>query len=60
MSDDTDMIRGSGSVFRDPSHPDADREQPRALLAARILFHRCRTARQCQRVKQNSSNGKNR
>jgi predicted XRE-type DNA-binding protein len=37
MSDDTAMIRGSGNVFRDPSHPDADREQPRALLAARII-----------------------
>jgi predicted XRE-type DNA-binding protein len=36
MSDDTDMIRGSGNVFRDLSHPDADREQLRALLAARI------------------------
>ncbi|WP_158926495.1 helix-turn-helix domain-containing protein [Acidisphaera sp. S103] len=37
MSDDTDMIRGSGNVFRDLGHPDADREQLRALLAARII-----------------------
>jgi predicted XRE-type DNA-binding protein len=37
MSDDTDMIQGSGNVFRDLSHPDADREQLRALLAARII-----------------------
>ncbi len=37
MSNDTDMIRGSGNVFRDLGHPDADREQLRALLAARII-----------------------
>lgn len=37
MSKDTDMIRGSGNVFRDLGHPDADREQLRALLAARII-----------------------
>jgi predicted XRE-type DNA-binding protein len=37
MSDDTDMIRGSGNLFRDLGHPDADREQLRALLAARII-----------------------
>jgi predicted XRE-type DNA-binding protein len=37
MSDDADMIRGSGNVFRDLGHPDADREQLRALLAARII-----------------------
>jgi phage-related protein/predicted XRE-type DNA-binding protein len=37
MNDDTDMIRGSGNVFRDLGHPDADREQLRALLAARII-----------------------
>ena len=37
MSDDTDIIRGSGNVFRDLGHPDADREQLRSLLAARII-----------------------
>jgi predicted XRE-type DNA-binding protein len=37
MSDDTDMIRGSGNVFRDLDYPDADLEQLRALLAARII-----------------------
>lgn len=37
MTDDTDLIRGSGNVFRDLGHPDADREQLRALLAARII-----------------------
>jgi predicted XRE-type DNA-binding protein len=37
MSDDTDILRGSGNVFRDLGHPDADREQLRALLAAKII-----------------------
>jgi predicted XRE-type DNA-binding protein len=32
-----DIIRGSGNVFRDLGHPDADREQLRALLAAKII-----------------------
>jgi predicted XRE-type DNA-binding protein len=35
--DDNDIIRGSGNVFRDLGHADADREQLRALLAARII-----------------------
>jgi predicted XRE-type DNA-binding protein len=37
MNDDMDIIRGSGNVFRDLGHPDADREQLRALLAAKII-----------------------
>lgn len=37
MTDNTDLIRGSGNLFRDLGHPDADREQLRALLAARII-----------------------
>lgn len=37
MSDDMNIIRGSGNVFRDLGHPEADREQLRALLAARII-----------------------
>ena len=37
MSDDMDIIRGSGNLFRDLGHPDADREQLRALLAAKII-----------------------
>ena len=37
MSADMEIIRGSGNVFRDLGHPDADREQLRALLAARII-----------------------
>jgi len=32
-----DIIQGSGNVFRDLGHPDADREQLRALLAAQII-----------------------
>jgi predicted XRE-type DNA-binding protein len=36
-TDNDDIIRGSGNVFRDLGHPDADREQLRALLAARII-----------------------
>jgi len=31
------IIHGSGNVFRDLDHPDADREQLRALLAAKII-----------------------
>ena len=37
MNDDLDIVRGSGNVFRDLGHPDADREQLRALLAAKII-----------------------
>jgi predicted XRE-type DNA-binding protein len=49
--DDFGIIRGSGNVFRDLGHPDADREQLRALLAARIigvLDERKMTVRQAQ------------
>lgn len=35
MSDDKEIIRGSGNVFRDLRHPDADGERLRALPAAR-------------------------
>lgn len=37
MSDDNEIIRGSGNVFRDLGLPDAGREQLRALLAAKII-----------------------
>jgi predicted XRE-type DNA-binding protein len=37
MSDELEIIRGTGNVFRDLGHPDADREQLRALLAAKII-----------------------
>lgn len=35
--DDLEIVRGSGNVFRDFGHPDADREQLRAILAAKII-----------------------
>ena len=37
MSDDFDLVRGSGNVFRDLNLPNADLEQLRAILAAQIL-----------------------
>lgn len=37
MSDDFELARGSGNVFRDLDLPNPDLEQPRALLAARII-----------------------
>jgi len=37
MSDDMDIILGSGNLFRDLGHPGADRGQLRALLAAQII-----------------------
>ncbi len=38
MTDETiEIVRGSGNVFRDFGHPDGDREQLRAILAARII-----------------------
>lgn len=36
-NEDLEIIRGSGNIFRDLGHPDSDREQLRALLAARII-----------------------
>ena len=36
-ADDFEVVRGSGNVFRDFGHPDADREQLRTILAARII-----------------------
>ncbi len=35
--DDGELVRGSGNVFRDMGHPNADAEQLRALLAAEII-----------------------
>jgi predicted XRE-type DNA-binding protein len=35
--DDLELIDGSGNIFRDFGDPNADREQLRALLAARII-----------------------
>ena len=35
--DDMELVRGSGNVFRDFGLPNADLEQARALLAAKII-----------------------
>ena len=37
MSEDIELVRGSGNVFRDLGHANADVEQAKALLAARII-----------------------
>lgn len=37
LDNDCEVIRGSGNVFRDFGHPDADREQLRTILAAKII-----------------------
>ena len=36
-NDDFELVRGSGNVFRDLGQPDADVQQTKALLAARII-----------------------
>jgi predicted XRE-type DNA-binding protein len=37
MSDDMELIHGSGNVFRDFNRPNADLEQLRSILAAKII-----------------------
>ena len=37
MSDDFELIRGSGNVFRDLGYPDADLRHAKAVLAAEII-----------------------
>lgn len=37
MSDDFELIRGSGNVFQDFGRPNANLEQARAILAAEII-----------------------
>jgi predicted XRE-type DNA-binding protein len=37
MSDDIEIVKGSGNVFRDFGHPNADLEQLKAILAAKII-----------------------
>jgi predicted XRE-type DNA-binding protein len=37
MTEDLELVRGSGNVFRDLGHPNADVEQTKALLAAEIV-----------------------
>lgn len=53
MNDDDELIRGSGNLFRDLGVDDADREQLRAILAAKIiavLNERALTLRAAQEV----------
>jgi predicted XRE-type DNA-binding protein len=50
-TDDVELVHGSGNVFRDFGHPDADVLQAKAILAARIigvLDDRGWTARQAE------------
>lgn len=35
--DDFELVRGSGNVFRDLGYPDADVQQTKAFLAAKII-----------------------
>ncbi|MEX0697542.1 MAG: helix-turn-helix transcriptional regulator [Dongiaceae bacterium] len=37
MTDDIEIVRGSGNVFRDFGHGNADLEQLKAILAAKII-----------------------
>lgn len=37
MTEELEIVRGSGNVFRDLNHPNPDLEQLRALLAAQIV-----------------------
>jgi len=37
MTDDFELVRGSGNVFRDFGRPNASLEQARAILAAEII-----------------------
>ena len=37
MSEDLEIVRGSGNVFRDLGYPDADAQQLKAILAAQII-----------------------
>ena len=37
MKNDLELVRGSGNVFRDLGAPNADLEQARAILAAKII-----------------------
>jgi predicted XRE-type DNA-binding protein len=37
MTDDLELVRGSGNIFRDFGRNDADLEQLRSILAAKII-----------------------
>lgn len=53
MNDDLELVRGSGNVFRDFNHPNAELEQLRSILAARIikaLDERSLTVRKAQEL----------
>ena len=41
MTDELEVVRGSGNVFREFGDPNPDLEQARAILAAKIM--RCST-----------------
>jgi predicted XRE-type DNA-binding protein len=37
MTDDLELVRGSGNVWRDLGYPDADIRQAKSILAGRII-----------------------
>jgi predicted XRE-type DNA-binding protein len=37
MTEELELVHGSGNVFRDFGHPNADVEQAKAILAAKII-----------------------
>ena len=37
MSKDIELVRGSGNIYRDFGRPNADLEQARAIIAAKII-----------------------
>lgn len=37
MSEEIELVRGSGNVFNDFGHPNADVEQTKSILAAKII-----------------------
>jgi len=37
MTEELELVHGSGNVFRDLGHPNADLEQLKAILAAKII-----------------------
>ena len=37
MTDDNELVRGSGNVYRDFGRPDAGLQQARAIIAAKII-----------------------
>jgi predicted XRE-type DNA-binding protein len=37
MTEELELVRGSGNIFRDFGHPNADVEQLKSILAAKII-----------------------